>query len=42
MGISFASISSSGANAAIIHYHPTENDKTIIDPKEIYLIDSGG
>lgn len=42
MGLSFDSISSSGANAAIVHYHPTENNKSIINPNHIYLIDSGG
>ncbi|CAD8073066.1 unnamed protein product [Paramecium sonneborni] len=42
MGLSFDSISSSGANAAIVHYHPTENNKSQINPNHIYLIDSGG
>ncbi|CAD8069733.1 unnamed protein product [Paramecium primaurelia] len=42
MGLSSDSISSSGANAAIVHYHSTQNNKSIINPNYIYLIDSGG
>ncbi|KAM3136145.1 hypothetical protein pb186bvf_011767 [Paramecium bursaria] len=41
-GLSFSSISSAGANAAIVHYHPDEQNSSRIDPAEIYLIDSGG
>lgn len=41
-GLSFGSISSFGANAAIIHYHAKESSCAAADPKLIYLIDSGG
>lgn len=40
-GLSYETISSTGANAAIIHYAPTKEENLIIDPKKIYLIDSG-
>jgi len=42
MGTSFASISSSGANGAIIHYHPTKEHSSTVAADEMYLIDSGG
>lgn len=38
---SYETISSSGPNASIIHYAPSESENSIIDPKSIYLIDSG-
>lgn len=41
MGESFECISSSGANAAIIHYKPDENTSSIIDRSKVYLCDSG-
>lgn len=41
MGLSFDTISSTGANAAIIHYKPTPGACSVIDPKAIYLCDSG-
>eukprot|EP00003_Mantamonas_plastica_P008736 TRINITY_DN1778_c0_g1_i3.p1 TRINITY_DN1778_c0_g1~~TRINITY_DN1778_c0_g1_i3.p1 ORF type:complete len:642 (+),score=189.64 TRINITY_DN1778_c0_g1_i3:1797-3722(+) len=41
-GLSFPSISSSGANGAIIHYVPEEETCAEIDPNALYLIDSGG
>lgn len=45
VGLSFSTISSIGANGAIIHYHPskegTETDMQIT-PNEVYLCDSGG
>ena len=42
VGLSFATISSSGSNGAIIHYHPMpETDRPITD-SELYLVDSGG
>lgn len=41
-GLSFGSISSFGANAAIIHYHAKAADCAAADPSKIYLIDSGG
>jgi len=40
-GDSFTTISSSGPNAAIIHYHPQENSSATIDSSKLYLCDSG-
>jgi Xaa-Pro aminopeptidase len=40
-GLSFDTISSTGANAAVIHYKPEPGNCSIIDPKAIYLCDSG-
>ena len=42
MGPSFATISSVGSNAAIIHYHPQPDTCARLDPDLIYLCDSGG
>jgi len=39
---SFSTISSVGANAAIIHYCPTKSKCATITDQEIYLCDSGG
>jgi Xaa-Pro aminopeptidase len=39
---SFATISSAGSNAAIIHYHPTEKLFAKIQKNLIFLCDSGG
>ncbi|KAG4080277.1 hypothetical protein HA402_010769 [Bradysia odoriphaga] len=41
MGLSFATISGSGPNGSIIHYHPEESTKRQITKSEIYLCDSG-
>ena len=41
-GLSFPSISGSGANGAIIHYKATEETKRAITTKDMYLLDSGG
>jgi Xaa-Pro aminopeptidase len=41
VGLSFDTISSTGANAAVIHYKPESGNCSIIDPKAIYLCDSG-
>ncbi|KAL6862145.1 X-prolyl aminopeptidase [Trichoderma novae-zelandiae] len=41
VGLSFPTISSTGANAAVIHYGPERGDCATIDPKAIYLCDSG-
>lgn len=41
-GLSFTTISSTGPNAAIIHYSPDPNDCAIIQKDQIYLCDSGG
>ncbi|KAK2612938.1 hypothetical protein QQS21_001049 [Conoideocrella luteorostrata] len=40
-GLSFTTISSTGANAAIIHYSPEKGNCAIIDPASVYLCDSG-
>ena len=40
--LSFASISSTGPNGAINHYHVTERTNRRIETGELYLIDSGG
>ncbi|RAL67765.1 hypothetical protein DID88_008495 [Monilinia fructigena] len=40
-GLSFDTISSTGANAAVIHYKPEPGNCSIIDPKAVYLCDSG-
>ncbi|EWZ38335.1 xaa-Pro aminopeptidase [Fusarium oxysporum Fo47] len=41
VGLSFPTISSTGANAAIIHYGPERGKCATIDPEAIYLCDSG-
>lgn len=40
-GNSFDTISSTGPNAAVIHYKPEKGSCSVIDPKAIYLCDSG-
>eukprot|EP00633_Aureoumbra_lagunensis_P007272 CAMPEP_0197318772 /NCGR_PEP_ID=MMETSP0891-20130614/52377_1 /TAXON_ID=44058 ORGANISM="Aureoumbra lagunensis, Strain CCMP1510" /NCGR_SAMPLE_ID=MMETSP0891 /ASSEMBLY_ACC=CAM_ASM_000534 /LENGTH=675 /DNA_ID=CAMNT_0042809381 /DNA_START=37 /DNA_END=2061 /DNA_ORIENTATION=+ len=40
-GDSFPTISSSGANAAIIHYQPTHENCSMISSNNIYLCDTG-
>lgn len=42
MGPSFDTISSIGANGAIIHYKPQKDSAAKINNNEIYLLDSGG
>ncbi|CAG8652193.1 25766_t:CDS:10, partial [Racocetra persica] len=42
MGPSFATISASGPNAAVIHYQPQPESCAVIDPNLLYLCDSGG
>ncbi|KAI5072213.1 hypothetical protein GOP47_0012319 [Adiantum capillus-veneris] len=42
MGPSFETISSVGANAAIIHYAPDADQCAEMEPESIYLCDSGG
>ncbi|GMM33127.1 aminopeptidase P [Saccharomycopsis crataegensis] len=39
--LSFETISSTGSNAAIIHYAPPVEGSSVIDPSKIYLNDSG-
>lgn len=41
VGLSFETISSTGPNAAIIHYAPKRDDCSVINPNKIYLNDSG-
>jgi Xaa-Pro aminopeptidase len=41
VGLSFDTISSTGANAAVIHYKPERGNCSIIDPNAVYLCDSG-
>lgn len=41
VGLSFDTISSTGPNAAVIHYKPEKGSCSIIDPKAVYLCDSG-
>ena len=41
VGLSFPTISSTGANAAVIHYQPERGNCSVIDPKAVYLCDSG-
>ncbi|KAK4992048.1 hypothetical protein LTR50_001444 [Elasticomyces elasticus] len=41
VGLSFDTISSTGANAAVIHYKPEPGNCSTIDPKAVYLCDSG-
>lgn len=41
VGLSFSTISSTGANSAIIHYSPTSTNYSLINPDDIYLNDSG-
>ena len=40
-GLSFDTISSTGANAAVIHYKPEPGNCSVIDPAAVYLCDSG-
>jgi Xaa-Pro aminopeptidase len=41
VGLSFDTISSTGPNAAVIHYKPERGNCATIDPTKIYLCDSG-
>lgn len=40
-GLSFDTISSTGPNAAVIHYSPPEQGSAVIDKNQVYLCDSG-
>ena len=42
MGLSFATIAGSGANGAIIHYHPMAATCAPVDREHLLLLDSGG
>ncbi|OCK81774.1 Creatinase/aminopeptidase [Lepidopterella palustris CBS 459.81] len=41
VGLSFDTISSTGPNTAVIHYKPEKGNCSTIDPKKVYLCDSG-
>lgn len=41
MGTSFETVSASGPQGAIIHYHPTAQSSFPFDPHGLYLIDAG-
>ncbi|KAI5928787.1 putative Xaa-pro aminopeptidase P [Camillea tinctor] len=41
VGLSFPTISSTGPNAAVIHYKPERGNCATIDPNAVYLCDSG-
>lgn len=41
VGLSFDTISSTGANGAVIHYKPEHGSCAIVDVNQIYLCDSG-
>ncbi|KAF1813193.1 aminopeptidase-like protein [Eremomyces bilateralis CBS 781.70] len=41
VGLSFDTISSTGPNAAVIHYKPLKGACSVIDPSAVYLCDSG-
>lgn len=41
VGLSFDTISSTGENAAVIHYKPEPGSCSVIDPTKVYLCDSG-
>jgi Xaa-Pro aminopeptidase len=40
-GLSFATISGAGPNGAIVHYHATPRTNRILEPGQVYLVDSG-
>lgn len=41
VGLSFDTISATGANAAVIHYKPTKGACTTVNPTKVYLLDTG-
>ncbi|KAI1781452.1 aminopeptidase-like protein [Hypoxylon cercidicola] len=41
VGLSFSTISSTGPNAAVIHYKPERGSCATVDPNAVYLCDSG-
>lgn len=42
LGLSFATISAYGPNAAMCHYHAPRENCAVLEPKGLYLVDSGG
>ncbi len=41
-GLSFATIAAYGANAAIVHYEPTQKENALLKPEGFLLLDCGG
>lgn len=41
-GLSFATISGSGPNGALIHYHTDEDSNRTLEDGDLFLVDSGG
>lgn len=42
VSLSFNTISAYGSNAAMMHYSATKDSYSVIEPKGLYLVDSGG
>lgn len=42
LDLSFSTISAYGANAAMCHYHAVPESCAVLEPKGLYLVDSGG
>lgn len=42
LDLSFTTISAYGANAAMCHYHATPDQCAVLEPRGLYLVDSGG
>ena len=42
IGLSFETIAGYGANGAIVHYEPTPESDTAVEPRGFLLVDSGG
>lgn len=42
LDLSFTTISAYGANAAMCHYHAVPESCAVLEPKGLYLVDSGG
>ena len=42
IGVSFDTIAAYGANAAMMHYHATDADHAVLQPKGFLLVDCGG
>ncbi|GME70490.1 unnamed protein product [Ambrosiozyma monospora] len=40
-GLSFATIAATGPNASVVHYEPTAEEFSVIDPNAVFLLDSG-
>ena len=42
VGMAYENIVATGANAALVHYHPTRGNSKVISRSEPFLVDSGG